>query len=171
MAEQSAPADGPATLAEVKGHVLSSGVQRASNLAYALRSEIQAIESSERPIRLKLFPRGSCGDASLILHSLINDAGIAGSRTAHATRVGADGMSWPTHAWVELSGVILDITPDQFPDGGETIYVGPASPFYDSFVVDYYEIATIKVMKGHGIPELHDFYDRLRIAVLGARTL
>jgi hypothetical protein len=141
-------------------------VQRASQLAVALRREILETDLSNRPSSFERFPRASCGDASLLLHSLLKDAGITGSRIAEASRGIVASNTWTSHAWVELGDVVLDITADQFTDGGGSLYLGLAGTFHRSFTIDGYEFATVDIVDGPSLPALRDFYVRVRSVIL-----
>lgn len=75
----------------------------------------------------KFFPRGCCKEASLVLakHLHKKEFGIAdiicGERNCE------------THIWLEIEGVIVDITADQFEDIDEAVIVVESSIFHDKF--------------------------------------
>jgi hypothetical protein len=145
-------------------------LERASQLAAALQSAILAIEPAHRPSSFESFPRFSCGDASLLLHSLLKDADIAGSRIAEASRGIVADNTETSHAWVELGDIVLDITTGQFKDGGGPIYVGPASSFHRSFTIDNHQTAAIDAKAYDDAPfmqQLRTFYVGVRSAILG----
>ncbi len=76
------------------------------------------------------FPRGSCGDASILLGEYLhqNDGGIwdyvGGERDSDLH----------SHAWLEKDGLILDITADQFDGMDEDCIVSRDSSWHLQFI-------------------------------------
>lgn len=99
-------------------------------LASKLRAAIEACPKSYLPITFQDFPIGSCGDACLVLGAWLSDHGhpqaiyVCGERDGHS------------HAWLDLSGVLIDITADQFPNM-PSVYVGPRNSFYLGFEIEF----------------------------------
>ena len=87
-----------------------SDTLRIRDLAKRLRAAIEACDLKTLPITFHEFPRGSCGDATLILAKHLKDNGQKGFAYVCGMR---DGHS---HAWLERDGLIVDITGDQFAD-------------------------------------------------------
>jgi len=87
--------------------------EKLKTLAHRFR---KAISSSKKGLYVTLqdFPNGACGDASYLLAKYFqeNDCGqfeyVLGERVGYLH----------SHAWLERSGLIVDITADQF-DGQE----------------------------------------------------
>ena len=78
-------------------------------------------------ITLRNFPRGACGDASLLLARYFKDEGLSGFDYVLGQR---DGCS---HAWLERRGLIVDITGDQFEEFSVDVFVGRDSVWHKSF--------------------------------------
>lgn len=78
-------------------------------------------------ITLDNFPGGSCGDASLLLATYLEELGygifdyVCGAKNGHS------------HAWLEKNGLIVDITADQFPEIKQTVFVGYEYRWHDEF--------------------------------------
>jgi hypothetical protein len=79
----------------------------------------RAIEScrAKLPIGLKDFPFGSCLDASLLLGHYLEQSDVGKPIYVSGTKDGR------THMWLEMDGVIIDITADQFGDAPERVMV------------------------------------------------
>ncbi len=77
--------------------------------------------------RFKKFPTGCCGDASDILGKWLSSNGVVGLKYVHGCREEV------SHGWLELNGVIIDITSDQFADGCGAVFFDANSDFHSSF--------------------------------------
>ncbi len=76
----------------------------------------QAIEQSDLSSEegMRNFPRGACGDASLLLSEFLRRHGFAPIDYVEGwARSGPQPHG--SHAWLEIGGTIIDITADQFP--------------------------------------------------------
>lgn len=81
------------------------------------------------------FPSGCCGDASQTLATYLHsELGIIcdyiqGKKGGKYNEIGS-------HGWLEIKGIVIDITADQFNDRGyelQDVYVGPKTDWYESF--------------------------------------
>jgi hypothetical protein len=89
-------------------------------IAQSFREAFLAVDLSDAPGSLKTFPGGCCNWASWMLgHYLKFECGLE-SVEIQAQRPGSDGTSG--HVWIEVDGLIIDITSDQFDDCPEPIY-------------------------------------------------
>jgi hypothetical protein len=77
---------------------------------------------------LRDFPKGSCGDASEMLGQYLSDSGLG----TWIYRCGIEPDLFATHAWVERSGLIVDITADQFADISQCVIVTTDRTWYDT---------------------------------------
>lgn len=75
----------------------------------------------------KHFPLGCCQDTSLILAKYLHAKGFGISYVVSGWR------GRKSHAWLELDGVIIDITADQFEEVSEKVIVTKKSKFHNSF--------------------------------------
>src|SRR5690349_9290542 len=80
-------------------------------LATAFR---QAIEVSDlrTDIAFREFPRGACGDASLLLSEFLRRHGF--DDIDYVVGLVRNGPEHQSHAWLEIGATIIDITADQF---------------------------------------------------------
>ena len=83
------------------------------------------------PISFHEFPRGSCGDASLLLGKYLDEMGL-GQFDYVCGELGRQ-----SHAWLEKDGVIVDITADQFDDVTAEVIVADNSSFHIRFEEDF----------------------------------
>lgn len=99
-------------------------------LATNFRRALEGIDRQTLPIQFRDFPRGSCGDTSLLLGTYLQERGLG----EFTYIVGWRG-EWPqrvSHGWIERGGLIVDVTADQFGDG-QAVIVTSHSDFHLSF--------------------------------------
>jgi hypothetical protein len=137
-------------------------ITKISKLAQRLRSAIQSIPSHERPIGLRSFPRGACGDASLLLGAYLADHGFDGFEYVSANRGTYSEDNWTSHAWLAKGDLIIDLTADQFADSPSGVIILKNSVWHQSFEIDHRNAADFRDYTGPGIDELHPFYQRLK---------
>jgi hypothetical protein len=141
---------------------------RIKDLSEGLRQAILATPAHMRTPGLEDFPHGSCGDASLLLHTLFRDAGSSNSKVVSAERGSPDGQKdWTSHAWVKCGTLVIDITADHFDPTFPVVYVGPAGAFHLSFAIESESEATLNEYSGPMIPVLIDLYRGYRNRLLG----
>jgi hypothetical protein len=106
-------------------------------------------------IAFEEFPKGSCGDATLLLGTLLKDRGLGTFTYALGTRNGKNGRH--SHAWLEAGDVVVDITADQFPEIDQRVIVAENSAWHASFQREEEEK-----------PADYRIYDPHTVAVLGS---
>lgn len=92
------------------------------------------IENCETPFHIKRYPRGCCGIISELMGDYLNGLEIGEFNYVRSTK----GIA--SHAWLEVSGLIVDITGDQFP-GRPPIYVDEPDAWYTEWDVDSKHLA------------------------------
>src|SRR5260370_31507276 len=105
-------------------------VIRLRTLVNSFRTAILRTDKNKLTISFRDFPAGSCGDACLLLAKFLDDAGyglatyVAGSRGPYS------------HAWLELGGLQIDITADQFVcDPEKLLWTGQPLELQDGVIV------------------------------------
>ncbi len=102
-----------------------------TKLASRFRLLIENADRSKLPISFENFPAGSCGDAAILLAQYLIDAGCD-----TPTYVSAELVRHPnllSHAWIELDGIVLDITADGFEADAAPVIVTENSAWHDRF--------------------------------------
>jgi len=106
------------------------------------RVAIESIPShefcEETSVQNKQFPDGCCDDASLLLAAFLTDNSIDGARRVSGC-IEEDRGDQTSHTWLELNGLIIDITADQelFADRELSgVLVLADSGFHGAFTVD-----------------------------------
>lgn len=99
--------------------------------AREFRAALLRCNARDLPIGLSAFPLGACGDASLLLGEHFRRLGYG----AFTYVCGKRGQQ--THAWIERSGVVIDITADQFPEVNTPVLVTKAPAWHRQFPVDF----------------------------------
>ena len=71
------------------------------------------------------FPSCACGDSSDLLGEWLTEFGVSGLEYVCGELQG--------HAWLELDGLIIDITVDQFESRTEKVYISEDRSFHNQF--------------------------------------
>ena len=133
-------------------------------LAERLRNAILATAPEERPVTIRDFPRGSCGDAALLLGTLLSDCGLGEFMHVGGERGDKSDQTWCTHGWIKQDSLIVDITADQFAEIDTPIIVSRNSPWHATFLpttITRPSKAHIDAVEGPSMPELRRYYRRL----------
>ena len=135
-------------------------------LAHEMREGIESIPRDKLPIGMANFPRGACGDASMLLGAYLTDNGVEGFEYVKGSRGDPSDNSWTAHSWLSCGPLVLDITADQFADAPSKVIVTAPSVWHQQFEIDdENEPSDFRVWHGGGIPELHALYSRLKPAL------
>lgn len=95
-----------------------------TTIAFADREAIEAVDRTGW-CAFDHFPRGACGTVSEVLARLLREhVGLDARYVAGEVHPDSDG----SHAWVEVGGVVVDITADQF--GLPAVIVTIESPWH-----------------------------------------
>lgn len=126
-------------------------------IATEFRAAIERSDRSDWPVNWHRFPIGACGDAALLLGTLLKDRGC-GSFEYVCGSIGEStgGSEAPSHAWLEGGGFVVDVTADQFGEGLDPVIVVPESGWHKSLLVSNRQIADFRT------------YDDQTAAVLGS---
>lgn len=109
-------------------------------LATAFRGAFAVADRARLFITLRDFPRGACGDASLLVAHLLLEQGL-GEFDYVLGRYGD-----ASHAWLQQGALIVDITADQFPDAGQPeVIVALGSEWHSRLNGDIKHRATLPI--------------------------
>jgi hypothetical protein len=145
----------------------SDRLGRLRELAGAFRNAIERADREKLPCTLQEFPRGSCGEAALLLGTFLKNQCMGSFQYVCGWR---DGHS---HAWLEGDGIIVDITADFFPDKSDKIIVTHRSPWHEMFErkVDQHE-ADFHLYDSRTVSQCEETYniitERIRLPGTGA---
>ncbi len=106
------------------------------DIAIKFRNAILSIEKDSRPIGLQEFPSGSCGDASRLLGTYLEEKGFGKFIYVSGERGSKQDNTWRSHAWLKKDALIIDITADQFDEINSGVVVTEKSAFHDTFDID-----------------------------------
>lgn len=112
------------------------------------RIAIENCDKSSLPLSFEQFPKGSCGDATLLLAKFLEESGYGEFNYILGKRNGS------SHAWLEQGDVVVDITADQFTDMPHPAFVECGSKWHASFCGEIQNVADF------------DSYDERTIATL-----
>jgi hypothetical protein len=105
------------------------------------------------PMHIEDFPRACCGIISELMGDYLNSLEIGEFYYVSSMLDGA------SHAWVEIDGLVVDITADQFPDR-PGIYVDKPDAWYLSWEEDSRHLAT-HCRSAFFYSEEHQFLNRV----------
>jgi hypothetical protein len=104
-----------------------SDLSEIRELATRFREAIERCPREHLPITFADFPRGACGDATLLLANHLERNGHTGFVYVLGARNGG------SHAWLRRDALIVDITADQFEDQFQSVIVDTLSNWHASF--------------------------------------
>jgi hypothetical protein len=137
-------------------------------IASAFRKAIESIPASERPITLREFPVGSCGDASLLLGTYLIELGenpfdymLGDTTDNHAD------SSWSSHAWIQREDLIIDITADQFSEIHKEVIVSTVSEWHRTLSGTKLHIADFNLYDNNTITSLLGIYRHIKTILQG----
>lgn len=96
-------------------------------LSCRFRDALKECHKTGLPATFREFPKGSCGDACLLLAKWLEENGHTGFSYVCGLRNGQ------SHAWLERHGIIVDLTADQFPEISDTVIVTRNQSWHNTF--------------------------------------
>jgi hypothetical protein len=100
-------------------------------LASVCREALEQMSMRQRGVALMQFPRGACGAATELMGRLVFEA--TNMTGLYLCGIGHPDMPQQTHGWLELGGLLVDLTHDQFSGTGLVGWVFEASPWHAKF--------------------------------------
>jgi len=125
---------------------------RLRKIGKRIREIIEVTPQNKRTGHMEAFPRGACGDCSLIIGTYLLKNGFQNVEYV----VGVDDGE-QSHAWLECDGVIVDITADQFGAGIQPIIVTKDKSWHSKFKGQKRESCDFREYQDPTIYELYDF--------------
>jgi len=102
------------------------------------------------------FPKGSCGDASLLLGQFLRDSGFGDFDYVCGGQFDTGRMQ--THAWLQRGGLIIDITADQFHDIDSPVLITYDHMWHGRFVSEVKHVAGWDTYDDHTLSSLTRAY-------------
>ena len=133
-----------------------------SKLALAFSTAINAVPVEGRPIGMHSFPRGACGDASLLLGAYLVDKGIGGFEYVCGERGSKSDNTWTSYAWLQRGNCVVDLTAGQFDDAPQDIVVADPSEWHSTFDFGRTQEADFRLWSGYGAEMLHRLYAQVQ---------
>ena len=144
-------------------------IERIDKLAHQMEAALRALPEEVVPAVWKDYPRGCCGDASLLMGALLEDQGFEGFRYVCGERGSLDDNSWSSHGWLRKNDLIIDLTAGQFSDAPSEVVVARLSRWHQTFEIESEEPADFRVWSGPGTVHLHRVYDYLKPQLLNPK--
>lgn len=154
----------------VKSEILkTSFLDKLRNESLIFREAIENC-SSELGITFKYFPKGSCGDTSILLGTYLMDKqyGQFYYMNSEIGEISSTGLPvFKSHAWLQNEGnIIVDITADQFPDIAEKVIVSYGSDWHLRWKGEKQNIANINVYDERTKMNMQKMYNRVLMEIL-----
>jgi len=122
-------------------------------LATSFRTAIMESDPKVLIITLRNFPRGACGDATLLLAKYLEE-----NKCNHFEYI-CGKKEHQTHAWLERDGLIIDITADQFNNQNSPVIVSKDHTWHLQFEVESRRIADfVALYDQHTVSSLSKSY-------------
>jgi hypothetical protein len=121
-------------------------------LASAFRRAILSCDPKALPTRPLDFPRGTCGEATLLLAKYLEEQGCGRFNYVLGQR---DNKS---HAWLQRGDLIVDITADQFADQPASVIVTAESPWHRGFAGEIQHVADFTTYDKRTVTSLGNMY-------------
>lgn len=101
-------------------------------LAAAARAGLEAMTPKQRGLEFGSFPHGTCGPVSELMGRIVLER--TGREGIYVCGHGHPALQpQQSHAWLEVDGLIIDLTYDQFEGTGLTGWVHKTSPWHARF--------------------------------------
>lgn len=114
-------------------------LSRLQDHAVRFRCAIESCDKSSLPVTFEHFPRGACGDATLLLAKFLEESGLGQFNYVLGDRNGS------SHAWLENGDVVVDITADQFPDMPHPVVAAYKSKWHAAFCGEVQNVANFDI--------------------------
>lgn len=123
--------------------------------ALQFRTAIEICDKRILPVTFQTFPRGACGDASLLLAKYLEESGYGSFKYVLGKR------NEVSHAWLENDATIVDITADQFTEISEPVIVAVDSKWHSSFDGQPQHIADFEIFDKRTRNKLRSAYNKI----------
>jgi hypothetical protein len=131
-------------------------------LATEFRAAIEATSRSSLPEAMENFPRGSCGDATLLLAKYLEENGCGSFDYVLGEK------EERSHAWLQKDGIVVDITCDQFPDMQSAVFVKSPTRWHASFNGEVKHVANFETYDERTKSMLHWAYENILTTIKGS---
>ncbi|MES2636912.1 MAG: hypothetical protein V4605_06255 [Pseudomonadota bacterium] len=131
-------------------------------IANDMRRCLESLPKSELGIAMGNFPKGACGDTSLLLGAYLSECGFPNFNYIFGERGSQLDSSWTSHAWLAHNDLIVDITADQFVDMTDPVIVTKYSKWHQQFNTEDLGIADFRQWTGIGTHHLYQIYTKLK---------
>ena len=128
--------------------------------ACKFRLAIEQCDKKILPVYFRDFPRGSCGDASLLLAKYFKNVGLGDF--SYVVGIYNENHTPYTHAWLKQRNVIVDITADQFDDIQQKVIVTTNSSWHEKFDIQSESTADLQNYDPFAIGQLLSCYNTIK---------
>lgn len=109
----------------------SAKLQAINHAVTGFRRALETYVGEDPHQFLARLPAGACKAVSLLLARYLHDMGFGSPYLVANGDRAPEGETWETHAWLQLDGLLIDITADQF--GQPPVMITDRSSFHECF--------------------------------------
>lgn len=102
-------------------------------LVTKFRFALDRVDWADMPEGMQGFPKGCCHRISEVLARYLHSYGVENIEYVHS--LVPEAKSLETHCWLEVDGVAIDITADQFDGVDEKVLIQSPSVWHSEFKV------------------------------------
>lgn len=128
--------------------------------ANAIRESIDSIYM-QLGITFESFPRGACGDATLILGTYFIDQGFSEFNYMLGDYGSHEDDTWSSHAWLQNGDLVVDITADQFPEISEKVIVSRDSSWHRALKGNAENVANFRIYDQNTVANFQRIYSKV----------
>jgi hypothetical protein len=107
------------------------------------------------------FPRGCCGQATLLLGTHLVERGFGEFAYMLGRRRIFDKAADESHAWLQRGDLIVDITADQFAGINDAVVVTTDSDWYQQFEPKPEHVADYRIFDAHTVAVFSGKYSKI----------
>lgn len=105
-------------------------IENVREYARRFRTAIENTPKKDLSIGFFIFPKAACSDTSTLLGIALREANLGEFQFINGR------SETHSHAWLELNGIVVDITADQFDAKLPSVYVGELNEWYAQWSID-----------------------------------
>ena len=140
---------------------IEKNLERLRATAREFRLAIEHLDRSVLPVTFENFPRGSCGDAVLLLGTYLLDNGYGEFGYVLGERGDHQANTWSSHTWLEKQNLVVDITADQFPEISDKVIVCLDSEWHRQFNGKIEHKADYRIYDSRTAASLNNVYNEI----------
>ena len=116
-------------------------------------------------ITFKSFPRGSCGEAVLLLGTYLIEQGLGEFQYMLGKYGICKDSDWSYHAWLQSDSLVVDITAYQYPEITEKVIVQDVSKWHTKLNGTAQQVADYRICPAYAVSLLDSMYRKITATI------